>query len=151
MTGGYDGTARVWDLESPDPTASPRVLNGHMSQITKTEITRDGRWLVTASLDQKVRVRTWDLQSTDPTGNSRAVDWKDELGNHGNKFAVSPNGRWLVTAAGDFTARVWNLQSANHDAIHKVFIGHNGFITSCSFSRDSRWLVIASYDSKARL
>jgi WD40 repeat protein len=34
VTGGVDGTVRLWDLTAKDPAANPVVLRGHRSAVT---------------------------------------------------------------------------------------------------------------------
>ncbi len=63
VTAAADGTARVWDVSRPHPTAI--VLAGHREAVYGAAFDRDGNHVVTASLDGTARV--WDLSTTPPT------------------------------------------------------------------------------------
>ena len=82
VTGGYDLTARLWDLSAKDPGANPVVLRGHEGPIFAVAISPDNRWVVTGSNDQTARL--WDLSAKDPGANpvvcaatrDRSVRWR---------------------------------------------------------------------------
>jgi|SRR6516165_1337881 len=75
-TGGWDSTARLWDLSAKDPAASPLVLHGHDDGVTAVAISPDNRWVVTGSYDKTVRLR--DLSAKDPAANSVALCMHEE-------------------------------------------------------------------------
>ena len=56
VSGGGDGTVRVWDLAGP---AAPRVLTGHDGQVWRWRSARTGGTAVSGGDDRTVRV--WDL------------------------------------------------------------------------------------------
>jgi hypothetical protein len=56
VSGGFDGTVRVWDLAG---TAAPRVLTGHTGEVWAVAVSADGRTAVSGGDDRTVRV--WDL------------------------------------------------------------------------------------------
>lgn len=56
VTAGYDGTARVWDLNEP---TSPRILRGHWNAIRYATFDAQGERVMTAAMDGTVR--TWDI------------------------------------------------------------------------------------------
>ena len=59
VSGGTDGTVRVWDLAG---TAAPRVLTGHTGAVRAVAVSADGRTAVSGGEDGTVRV--WDLAGT---------------------------------------------------------------------------------------
>ena len=59
VSGGDDGTVRVWDLAG---TAAPRVLTGHAGAVWAVAVSADGRTAVSGGGDGTVRV--WDLAGT---------------------------------------------------------------------------------------
>ena len=63
VTGNWDGTARLWDLNAKDPAANPIVLRGHDGAVTSVAISPDNRWLVNGSTDKTARL--WILQVED--------------------------------------------------------------------------------------
>ena len=65
VTGGTDGTARVWDATSGRQLF---CLRGHRSQVTAVAFAPDGQWLVTGSTDGTARV--WNAVSGTGTSDS---------------------------------------------------------------------------------
>ena len=58
VSGSYDKTLRVWDLETGQTI---RTLEGHTGRVTSLALTADGRHAVSGSWDNTLRV--WDLLS----------------------------------------------------------------------------------------
>ena len=67
VTGGADGSLRVWDLRSGRPLGEPLVSSGQKIVAVMTATLSDGRVVVTAA-DKAGTVRTWDLASRAPVG-----------------------------------------------------------------------------------
>ena len=57
VSGGYDGTVRVWDLGSGTPL---HTLTGHQGRVRAVAVSADGRRAVSGGEDRTVRV--WDLE-----------------------------------------------------------------------------------------
>jgi WD40 repeat protein len=112
-------------------------LVGHRSLVTDVEFSRDGRFVVTASVDHTARI--WDAR----TGALLHVLV-------GHFFAVytaafSPDGRWVVTAS-QFTAGLWNARTGQ---LLLYLRGHKKPLTGASFSPDGRWIVTGGKDGVA--
>ena len=94
VSGGGDGTVRVWDLAG---TAAPRVLTGHAGGVQAVAVSADGRTAVSGG-DGDGTVRVWDLAGTAAprvlTGHDGDVQ----------AVAVSADGRTAVSG-GAATAR----------------------------------------------
>ncbi|MGA7075900.1 MAG: hypothetical protein WBZ42_05060, partial [Halobacteriota archaeon] len=58
VSGSYDNTVRVWDVETGK---CKRVLEGHTGTIYAVSITPDGRRAASGSRDHTVRL--WDLET----------------------------------------------------------------------------------------
>lgn len=136
ITGGSDGTARLWDLRAAEPSAKGRfVLRGHTKPVARLAIGANGRWLATGSVDETVRV--WDLDAVDPAAASvvlpgfRPARWPGGLVAGALVFGV--NGRRLLTTFNEvlteqvndrgWRARTWDLRSADPTATGKVLDG----------------------------
>ena len=112
VSGGDDGTVRVWDLAG---TAAPRVLTGHDGRVRAVAVSADGRTAVSGGADGTVRV--WDLAGTAaPRVLTGHTGWVDAV-------AVSADGRTAVSGGGDGTVRVWDLAGT---AAPRVLTGHTG-------------------------
>jgi WD40 repeat protein len=120
VTGSEDKTARLWDLSSKDPAASPVVLRGHEGEVYAVAISPDNRWLVTGSYDKTARL--WDLSSKDPAASPVVL-----RGHEGPVYAVaiSPDNRWLVTGSYDKTARLWLLHMKDLIYLARITVGRN--------------------------
>jgi len=55
VTVSLDHTARVWDINAPDPNFTCTVLYGHDGAISGVYITKNSKTLLTASEDGTVR------------------------------------------------------------------------------------------------
>jgi WD40 repeat protein/serine/threonine protein kinase len=138
VTGGKDGTARVWDA---DTGQEPFCLRGHRSQITAVAYAPDGQWLVTGSTDGTARL--WDAASgrelrrlqRQNSGSVRAV-------------AVTPDGKRVATGCDDGMARIWDAASGQELL---TFTGHLGPVLAVAATPDGRRLVTGSGDKTARV
>jgi WD40 repeat protein/energy-coupling factor transporter ATP-binding protein EcfA2 len=137
VTGGGDGTARVWDAASGQELA---ILRGHEDVVANVQFSTDGRHVVTASWDGTARV--WDAA----TGAELII-----LRGHQDRVLdaqFSSDGTRIVTAGKDGTARVWDASTGQELA---ALLGHKADITSAQFSVDGAHVVTASTDGSARV
>ena len=64
VSGSYDRTVRVWDLESGEPVLGP--LTGHDDTVSAVAVgERHGRPVIVSGSDDQT-VRVWDLESGEP-------------------------------------------------------------------------------------
>ncbi len=145
-TGSWDATARLWDLNAPDPAAGPVVLAGHKNGVTTLAFSPDGRWLATGSYDGAARL--WDLSAPDPAASPVVL-----AGHTGEIYAlaISADGRWLATGGADGAARLWDLAAPDPAAGPIVLAGHKNGITTLAFSPNGRWLATGGGNGDARL
>jgi tetratricopeptide (TPR) repeat protein len=104
LTGSDDTTARLWDTQAADPSASARILRGHTSWVTAAAFSPDGRWALTGSADGTARL--WDTQIADPSASARMLRGHTSAV---NAVAFSPDGRWVLTGD-DTTVRIWPVR-----------------------------------------
>ena len=143
-TGSYDGTARIWDLESEYPYEDPRVFDNQNGAILGMDISPDDRWLATGTSTGSAFL--WDLtqESVQPitlTGHTGVVF----------RLGFSPDKRWLVTTSRDGTARMWDIKAENPAENSLVLDEHTATVWRLAFSPDQRWLATGSSDTTARL
>jgi hypothetical protein len=112
-----------------------RTLQGHTNDVTGCAYSPDGRWIVSASYDQTLKV--WDASSG--TAHLTLQGYTDWL----RGCTYSPDGRWIVSASSDQTLKVWDASSGT---AHLTLRGHAGSVTGCAYSPDGRWIVSASRD-----
>jgi WD40 repeat protein len=104
VTGGVDGTVRLWDLTAKDPAANPVVLRGHRSAVTAAEISSNNHWLVTGSADATARL--WDREAKDPAADPIVLRDHEDQGAV-TAVGISQDNHWLVTGSTDGTVRLW--------------------------------------------
>jgi tRNA A-37 threonylcarbamoyl transferase component Bud32 len=111
VTGGWDGTARVWDAKTG---AEVLTLKGHTAQVRSASFGPDGSRIVTASADKTARV--WDAKSGAEVlalrGHSTYV-WS---------ASFSPDGLRIVTASADKSARVWDARTGGEFLVLREFM-----------------------------
>ncbi len=183
-TGGWNGTARIWDLTtkkekipplmhdcdyvyavafSPDgrflATGSDkiakyaqlwdcetgkriRVFEGHTKSVRSVAFSKDGKRLLTGSLDKTAAL--WDVE----TG-KRLIEF------HGHSLSVnsvefSPDETQIVSTGQDGTAVVYQIDNLAQKITKTFppFAGHKGPVNSATFSSDGKSVVSAGYDGK---
>src|SRR5450755_4001954 len=100
--GERDERARRSELETG---RALRTLQGHAGQVNAVAVTPDGRYAVSASAHQTLKV--CELQS------GRALRALQGHAALVNSVAVTPDGRLAVSASADQTVKVWELESGS--------------------------------------
>jgi WD40 repeat protein len=114
------------------------MLRRHKGGITALAFSRDGRFLVSTSLDADARV------------------WSVATGRHLHRLhghfglvrsaEFSPDGRWIVTA-GPATAGLWAASTGKFLAFLR---GHRGALRTAVFGPDSRTILTSGDDGTVR-
>ncbi len=122
VSGSYDGTVKVWDLNSGQ---EQRTLSGHGGVVWALAMTGDGR-VVSGSYEGTVKL--WDLNSAHK---------ERTLSGHGGvvyALAMTGDGR-VVSGSYDGTVKVWDLNSAHKE---RTLSGHGGWVNALAMTRDGR-------------
>ena len=138
ISGGRDGTLRVWDLENGECRLT---LTGHTGAVLSVATAGDGRTVLSAGRDKTVRV--WDLDS------GRCVRTLTGHGSMVYAVAVSADGRRAVSGAreGD-RLLLWDVDSGER---LRRLDGHTGGVPTVAISADGRLAVSGSHDGTARV
>ncbi|MEW6349906.1 MAG: AAA family ATPase [Thermodesulfobacteriota bacterium] len=146
LSGTYDRTVRLWDLETGECL---RTLRGHGDMVSTVSMTLDGKRAVSASHDRTIRL--WDLESGQCI---RTVTSPVELGT----LSITPDGRRAVSGSGggvlvitpdmDCTLRVWDLDTGECTA---VLEGHSRPVPTVSLNANGRIAVSGSRDGTVRV
>ena len=145
-SGGFDGVAKIWDLQSEQEVFT---LAGHTGPILHLDFSPNGARLATASWDGTAKVWNlepeWELLTL--VAHASGIDGATAV-------AINPTGTRLATAGDDGTAKIWevNLAAASPSAQAVATISDNGIpIWDVSFSPDGTRLMVAFDDGTARI
>jgi WD40 repeat protein/energy-coupling factor transporter ATP-binding protein EcfA2 len=137
VSGGDDGTVRLWDRQG---NAIAQPWRGHQNAVKSVAFSPDGQTIVTGSFDKTLRL--WDLNGN-PVGNP--------FQGHRDKVlsvAFSPDGKYIVSGSDDRTIRLWDKQG---NPVGNPFQGHRDKVLSVAFSPDGKYIVSGSDDRTIRL
>ena len=142
VTASQDGTARIWNATTGQPTGITIAEPGGAA-LHDAEFGSNGKIIATASEDGTSRI--WSVATGQPTG--------IVLGRPGGPALrvaeFTPSGRSLVTSGADALVRFWNLSTGKPTATVRQPGGAG--LTAMSLSRDGVLLVTASTDGRARV
>jgi WD40 repeat protein len=113
------------------------IFGDHTHTVASAVYSPDGKYVLTASLDNTARL--WKSDGTP------AATLRHDAAVLGAVF--SPDGDRILTASRDGTARQWKLDGAPI----AVLQGHTGAVLTAVFSRDGNRILTASRDRTARL
>jgi WD40 repeat protein len=129
--------ARIWDAHSGELITT---LVGHANGVTSVAVTRDGKQVITGSVDGTARI--WDAE----TGTElRALRGEER---DITSVAVSPDGARVVAGAWSGLARVWDAHSG---AQLLELRGHTSLVVAVAVSPDGRRIATGSVDRTARI
>lgn len=138
-TGTFNGDIRIWSIANNEYHYL-RTLVGHSDWTWKVEFSPDGRFLVSCSEDQSVRV--WEPN----TGTCLHIIREHE--SWVRSVAFSPTGSSFATASGDLTVRIWETGTGK---CLRILRGHSQPPCSVAFSPDGNLFATGSYDLTIRL
>jgi WD40 repeat protein len=129
-TGGEDGTARIWDLNSGEMLFT---LGGHEDTVRAVAFDPGGRILATAG---GPTVRVWEIGSGELLhrfeGHARRVQ----------ALVFSPDGRLLASGGHDNVIRIWDCQTGE---VPVVLDGHDTAVWSLEFAPDGQRLASGGF------
>ncbi len=131
-----DSAVRIWNLSSPQPTASPVTLwahegNGNIGLIAASP--KANRWLVTSGGNGIV---LWELTTPDFYKKYELLSRQPAA-----VMAVSPDNHWLAADGEAGSLRLFDLEQPGEEPLQLA--GHQGPVSGLAFSPDSRWLASA--------
>ena len=136
LTGGADGTARLWDAATG---LAQRPAHEASSQVKAVAFSPDGTTVLTGSADGTARL--WDAA----TGRPAPRRWCMQAEVYAVSF--SPDGRTALIGGQGNAARFWD--AATGQPLGPVLV-HHDFVDALAFSPDGRTALTGSEDGTAR-
>lgn len=135
MSGGKDGTLRLWAL---DGKAAAPPIDTHEGKIESLAFSPDGTLIAAGSLEGILGV--WRLD-----GRAAVAPFDAHAGSV-NSVAFSPRGDYFVSGGADAAVRLWRL-----DGRAAAVFGHSDSVSSVAFSPDGTRIASGSDDRTLRL
>ncbi len=128
---GGDLTVKLWKYSFNTPR-EVRTFKGHRDWVTSVAFSRDGYFVVSASVDHCLRV--WEITS-------KEIPLLPEHLGAVLAVAVSPDGTKIASAGRDKLIKIWDRATGQE---LMTLTGHTDEIRSLAFSSDGKTLVSAS-------
>jgi len=139
-TGGLDGKAIVWNVETGDSVQTIRFRDEKLA-IFSVDISADGKMLATADWGGYVYI--WDIE----TGKRiQAVSPHERMGVYQVKF--SPNGVYFISAGLDKKLKLTEIDTGQEI---RVFTGHTDLVNSINLNTDGDRIITSGWDGTIRV
>jgi WD40 repeat protein/serine/threonine protein kinase len=127
----------IWEMSSKKALIS---LAGHTSYVNSVVFSPNGRYILSGSDDQTLRL--WDMRL--------GMVSRCFKGHSGKVLSVgfSPDGHYAVSSSSDHTVRLWNVTSGREA---KCFRGHTLAVKCAVFSPEGTSILSCSNDKTIRL
>jgi len=139
-TGGIDGKAIVWDVESGNPVQTITFRDEKLA-LFSVDISSDGKMLATADWGGFVYI--WDIE----TGKMiQGVSPHDRMGVYQVKF--SSNGAYFISAGLDRKLKLTEIDTGQEI---RIFTGHTNLVNSINLSPDGNRIITSGWDGTVRI
>ena len=154
--GGRDGTIRLWKIKfealKTFSELEPILLLGHEDMVKALAFGPAGRWLLSGSSDQTLRI--WDLEQPRP----KSIILKEfDEGVSSLAIHAAQNNQSSKVMIGTWSGQVWQLTHDPSDLNTSVQIlrkndsSDKGVIIGATFIDNNQYLLSSSYDARLQL
>ena len=136
-SGSWDGTIKLWDVETRKHIAT---LKGHEGGVTSMSFSPDGKMIASGSWDGTGKL--WDIETREHIAT---------LAGHADgvkSVSFSPGGKMIASGSWDRTVKLWDVETRKHIA---TLNGHGKRVESVSFSPDGKMIASGSGDRTVKL
>ncbi len=137
LGGGSEAEASLHRAEELSQVGGSCVhtFEGHKSIVCSVCLSLDGRWALSGSWDETLRL--WEVAT------GRCVRTFKGHTKSVSSVCLSSDGRWALSGSTDCTLRLWEVSSGR---CVRTFNGHTSAVNSVCLSSDGRWAVSGSGD-----
>jgi hypothetical protein len=142
ITGGLDGTIKVWNALK---LKEARSFVGDIGAVEQMASAPNGRWLASCATRltlPEMRVQVWDTATG--TEHGRLKGARDNY----RCVAVSPDGKRVAAGSADHSTWVWSFEPDGPKPLRLG--GHTAAVTGVAFSRTGDTLLTAGADGTVR-
>ena len=137
-TGGWNGTARIWDLTTKKEKLPP--LKHDCGHVYAVAFSPDGKFLATGSDEIGKYAQLWDCET------GKRIGVFEGHTKEVRSVAFSKDGKRLLTGSFDKTAALWDVETGK---LLIEFKGHSLWVYSAAFSPDETRIVTTGQDGTA--
>jgi WD40 repeat protein len=138
VSGSFDGTARVWDVESGKTFLA---IETGLIEVWAVIYSPDTTMIATGGYGEEY-LKIWDAKTGKLVANLKGHT------HYVNCLAWTADGKMLISGSSDDTIRTWNTTTWQQIA---VVMGHTDGVWGIAISPNGRILASASLDETARL
>jgi len=140
LSGSWDGTLRLWDLNSGTTT---RSFTDHSKDVLSVAFSADNRQIVSGSRDKSIKLWNTLGQCKFTITDEGHKEWVSCV-----RFSPNLSAPLIVSAGWDKMVKVWNLTNCR---LRTNLIGHTGYVNTVTVSPDGSLCASGGKDGTAML
>jgi guanine nucleotide-binding protein subunit beta-2-like 1 protein len=140
LSGSWDGTLRLWDLNSGTTT---RSFTDHSKDVLSVAFSADNRQIVSGSRDKSIKLWNTLGQCKFTITEEGHKEWVSCV-----RFSPNLAAPLIVSAGWDKMVKVWNLTNCR---LRTNLIGHTGYVNTVTVSPDGSLCASGGKDGAAML
>ncbi|MBI5295032.1 MAG: hypothetical protein HY869_06120 [Chloroflexi bacterium] len=136
VSGGQDGTIRVWEVKSGGEITRMKIEEpvytvnySYSNRVLAVNFSPDGKYIVSGSSDNTVRI--WEISTGREIFRGLHYQKTHSIGRV-NSVAFSPNGKYIISGGEDNVVHVWDAAVSGKEVF---YIEHDYFIYSIMTKR----------------
>jgi guanine nucleotide-binding protein subunit beta-2-like 1 protein len=140
LSGSWDGTLRLWDLNSGTTT---RRFVGHSKDVLSVAFSADNRQIVSGSRDRTIKLWNTLAECKYTIEDLGHTDWVTCV-----RFSPNAANPLIVSCGCDKLVKVWNLTTCK---LKYNLVGHTGYLNTVTVSPDGSLCASGGRDGTAML